>query len=65
MENRNLMMTPQQVADLLKVDRSTVKRWCREKRLASLLINPRVRRIRHADLETFLNQAQREDRDRC
>ena len=59
MEDQNSMMTPQQVADLLKVDRSTVNRWCREKKLLSFLINPRVRRIRYADLEEFLSQAQR------
>ena len=60
MDDENFM-TPQQVAELLKVDRSTVNRWCREKKLKSCLINPRVRRIRYTDVETFLCLAERSD----
>ena len=47
------MLTPQEVADYLKVSVETVWRWCRNDRLPAIKIG-KYWRIPHDELETFI-----------
>ena len=49
------LMTVDEAATLLKVDRSTIRRWIREGSLSAYRVGPRRVRIRRADLSTTLS----------
>ncbi|GAB3047745.1 hypothetical protein GCM10027053_02080 [Intrasporangium mesophilum] len=51
--SRDRLLTPQEAADLIHVSRSTLLRWAREGRLASVTIPSGRRRFRLGDLPGF------------
>jgi len=48
------VLTTEEVANLMRVDTSTVIRWSRDYGLRIIAIGPRLRRIRLEDLREFL-----------
>ena len=50
------LLTPQEVADMLGVKRSTVWRWVRHGRLKVIKLTGRSYRIDEEDLKKFLNE---------
>lgn len=48
------MLTTEEVAELMRVERPTVLRWANEQGLKVLSVGPRLKRIRREDLRTFL-----------
>lgn len=54
--------TPAEVAEILKVKRQTVYTWIREGRLQADKIG-RTRRISEAQLQEFLKEGKREDKE--
>jgi excisionase family DNA binding protein len=48
------MLTTEEVAELMRVERPTVLRWASEYGLKILSIGPRIKRIRREDLREFL-----------
>lgn len=51
---RRLMVSPQEAADMLSVDRETIFRWIKAGRLSASKLSPRIVRIRVADIEAML-----------
>lgn len=51
-----LMVSPQEAAEMLSVDRETIFRWVKQGRLAASKLSPRIVRIRVADIEAMLAQ---------
>ena len=50
------MVSPQEAADLLAVDRETIFRWVKAGRLRASKLSPRIVRIRLADVATLLEE---------
>lgn len=48
------MLTTEEVAELMRVERPTVLRWASDYGLKILSIGPRIKRIRREDLREFL-----------
>lgn len=48
------VLTTDEVAQLMRVDSSTVIRWSRDYGLRIIAIGPRLKRVRLADLRDFL-----------
>lgn len=53
--NETDLVTVDEAASLLKVDRSTIRRWIREGSLPAYRVGPRRVRIKRADLSTTLS----------
>lgn len=51
---RRLMVSPQEAADMLGVDRDTIFRWVKQGRLSASKLSPRIVRIRVAAIEAML-----------
>jgi excisionase family DNA binding protein len=51
---KKLMVSPQEAADMLSVDRDTVFRWIKEGKLAASKLSPRIVRIRVADIDAMI-----------
>jgi excisionase family DNA binding protein len=51
---KRLMVSPQDAAEMLSVDRDTIFRWIKAGKLPAAKLSPRVVRIRVADLEALL-----------
>jgi excisionase family DNA binding protein len=49
-----LMVSPQEAAEMLSVDRETIFRWVKQGRLPASKLSPRIVRIRVADIEAML-----------
>lgn len=58
--NREKLLTPQEVASYLDVDRETVRRWLREGKLHGVKAG-QVWRVRQQDLDRFLFEQEREE----
>jgi excisionase family DNA binding protein len=52
---KRLMISPQDAADMLSVDRDTIFRWIKDGRLPATKLSPRVVRIRIADIEAMID----------
>ena len=52
--------TPEEVADILKVRKHTVRNWLREGTLKGTKINGKIWRITDKDLEAFINKEESE-----
>lgn len=52
---KRLMISPQDAAELLSVDRDTIFRWIKAGRLKASKLSPRIVRIRMADIEAMLD----------
>lgn len=48
------VLTPEEVADLMRVSVDTVARWAKQYGLQVLDVGPRMRRVRKVDLRAFL-----------
>ncbi len=48
------LLTVPEVAAILRVDRSTIYEWARERWLPSVALTPRAIRFRESDLEEFI-----------
>lgn len=53
---RLTMISPQQAADMLSVDRETVLRWVRDGKLFASKLSPKIIRVRLADIETMIQR---------
>ena len=53
---KRLMVSPQEAAEMLSVDRDTILRWVKQGRLAASKLSPRIVRIRVADIEAMLTR---------
>lgn len=53
---KRLMVSPQEAAEMLSVDRDTIFRWVKQGRLPASKLSPRIVRIRVADIEAMLNR---------
>lgn len=51
----NEILTPQEVADLLKIDTQTVKRYIKENRIKAVYLSSHVIRILKKDIEYLFN----------
>lgn len=53
---RSQMLSPQEAADLLRVDRETVLRWIKEGKLFGSKLSSRIIRVRLADIEAMITE---------
>ncbi len=51
---KRLMVSPQEAAEMLSVDRETIFRWIKQGKLSASKLSPRIVRIRMADIEALL-----------
>jgi excisionase family DNA binding protein len=51
------MVSPQEAADQLSVDRDTIFRWIREGKLAASKLSPRIVRIRQSDIDALIQRS--------
>jgi len=54
-------LTPQDVSDILQVSVQTVRRWIRKEGLPAYKVGPRMWRIKHDDLDRWLEQQRTTD----
>ena len=54
LEEQPDVLSPDEVAQLLRVSSQTVLRWVQDGQLAVITLGPRLRRIRKGDLREFL-----------
>jgi excisionase family DNA binding protein len=50
----NELLTVEEVAEALRVDDATVRRWIADGRLAGVRLGPKLLRVKASDLATFL-----------
>ncbi|MCX8167335.1 MAG: helix-turn-helix domain-containing protein [Candidatus Micrarchaeota archaeon] len=50
------LLTPEEVAQLLKVDKITIYSWIERKLITYVRINKKVVRFRYSDIEDFINK---------
>jgi len=50
------MVSPQEAAAMLHVDRTTIFRWIKDGKLSASKLSPRIVRIRVADIDALLER---------
>lgn len=53
---KRLMVSPQQAAEMLGVDRDTILRWLKAGKLAGAKLSPRIVRVSQASIDALLER---------